>query len=319
MKEMIWFYNSSDVGYGGKRGEEYEVFVEHIPKVVTEIPNNYKVYFSKNVAFNRATFREYARKKSLSIVRDISKANIYVENSEVYNLKQRHKYTDSKGIEYFIKLLHVLKQVGDKAKPCLTTIGKEYITENIPMIDATVLFGLCNSTKTLDYKEYTTVENYLKSTDEVQFNMGAQMLVSSSFPEFYIANLWGRFYRNFKVRNLLNTISFKTFIEANKDNFWINTYGLNDLTLIHNFIKRGKIVVISEELMRKYLGNITKGIEIQFPLNLKVNIDLPIHELIVYEERQSINREEEQDQGELLREGDNYDVEGDGDAQDQNL
>lgn len=319
MRRLTHYTYQNDWVYTSRGEDEFEA-IEHTPKQVFDIPNNYRVYFSKNVAFNRATFREYARKKNLSIVRNIDKANIYVDKLETYNLKKRKKVT-IKDVDYWVSEINTTDFSNNCiVKNCLTSLSEEYITHDIPMIDAIDLYQLCNETKILDYKAYLNIETFLSSNDETHFNMGAQMLVTSSGSEFFIANLWNKYYRNFKASNLLNSISFRTFMERHKDAFWISRFGTNtDLNLVNRFINNGKEVLISEELMKKYMDGIISTVVNSNYFDLKVSIELPEHELIKYEERQSINREEEQDQGEQLREGDYTDVEGDGDAQDQDI
>jgi len=319
MRRLTHYTYQNDWVYASRGEDEFEA-IEHTPKQVFDIPNNYRVYFSKNVAFNRATFREYARKKNLSIVRNIDKANIYVDKLETYNLEKRKKVT-IKDVDYWVSE-HSITKFSDNCivQDCFTSKSEEYITHNIPMIDATDLYQLCNETKILDYKAYINIESFLSSNDDTHFNMGAQMLVTSSGSEFFIANLWKKYYRKFKASNLLNSISFRTFIERHNDAFWISKFNYNtDLTLVNSFINNNKEVLISEELMRKYMDGIISTVINSNHFDLKVSIELPEHELIKYEERQSINREEEQDQGEQLREGDYTDVEGDGDAQDQDI
>jgi len=319
MKEITYLYHNLQTGNIHKyfrNVDHKEITKPHTPTVVTSIPNNFKVYFSKNVAFNRATFREYARSKNLSIVRDVKKANIYVDTINAY------KYTKVKkcvidGEEFFSKMSLMFGKEFPTNETLISDFA-EHITEDIPMIDVTCLYDLCNEKKELDYEAYTTIDNALKSTDAPTVLMGLETLVSSVGPEFYIANLWSTHYSTIKANGFMNKISVKTFLEKNGSKFWISG-GCKDLNLINDFVEAGIEVIISEKLMTSYVDNIFKQQFSYYPFLPEMHYNLKEHTFVKYEERQSFNREEEQDQGEQLREGDYLDVEGTGNDQDQNI
>lgn len=316
MKELTYLYINGGRIYKHFRVRDcVEILSPHSPLVVTSIPNNFKVYFSKNVAFNRATFREYARDKNLSIVRDIKKANIYIDTIKAYDYNKVKKYIIDEE-EFFCKLDY--SALGVSYTNTLVSDFVEHITENIPMLDVSCLYDLCNEKKELDYDSYITIDNSLRSTDITTVLMGVESLMSSIGPEFYIANLWSTHVNTIKLNGFMNKISTKTFLEKNSDKFWI--YGrYRDLDLIEKFVEQGVEVTISEKLMDSYIQRIFKNQFSRYPFLPEIHYDLKEHTFVKYEERQSFNRKEKQDQGECLREGDNIDVEGNGNDQDQDI
>ena len=57
MRRLTHYTYQNDWVYASRGEDEFEA-IEHTPKQVFDIPNNYRVYCSKNVALLKATFLE---------------------------------------------------------------------------------------------------------------------------------------------------------------------------------------------------------------------------------------------------------------------